>query len=242
MQGKSRFAAPLLGVLLLGAAPAPALTIFWEDFDGYTSFPAENPAGDPVNPGLPKVSEGADETWFAARFEQPDSSCSGGSLDCDIAVQKVGGSGNSTPVGRFEDDGGLLFSIDTTDLVDVVLSFDWRTFSAGSSDQLVAGYYLGDIPASLFGSTNSADLRFTAYSWSNWVELDRQNAHNTFTHQTFDLPEDAGIVWVALWLDNGEGDFGKVDNVHVSAIPEPSTLLLTLGGLAALAGAARRMR
>ena len=39
---------------------------------------------------------------------------------------------------RVEDDVGLLFSVDTTDLVDVVLSFDWRTFSADSADQLVA--------------------------------------------------------------------------------------------------------
>jgi hypothetical protein len=240
-----KLAALALGILLLLAGPARATTIFSEDFDGYTSFPAEIPAGDPVNPGIPKISEGADYDWYAARFEQADSTCSVG-LDCDVAVQKFGGGGNSTPVGRVEDDVGLLFRIDTTDLVDVVLSFDWRTFSASSGDQLVAGYYLGDIPAPLFGTTRSADLRFTAYSWANWVELERQNAHNTFTHQEFDLPEDAGIVWVALWLDDGEGDYAKFDNIQVSAtanpIPEPSTLLLVLGGLAALSRAHRRPR
>ena len=240
-----RYAALLLGAVLSVAAPAPAATIFFEDFNGYTSFPAFNPPGDPVNPGIPKISEGADYDWYAARFEQADSTCSGASLDCDVAVQKAGGGTNPTPVGRTEDDVGLLFSIDTTDLVDVVLSFDWRTFSATSGDQLVVGYYLGDIPASVFGSARSADLRFTAYSWANWVELDRQNAHDNFTHQVFDLPEDAGTVWVALWLDDGEGDFGKVDNVQVTAtakpIPEPSTALLTLAGLALLAVRSRRL-
>jgi hypothetical protein len=49
-------------------------------------------------------------------------------------------------------------------------------------------------------------------------------------------------VWVAFWLDNGEGDYGKLDTVQVSAttlIPEPGTALLVLGGLVGF-GARRR--
>ena len=46
-------------------------------------------------------------------------------------------------------------------------------------------------------------------------------------------------LWVVFWLDNGEGDFGKVDNVNVTAtaVPEPSAL-----GLVAVAGAACALR
>ncbi len=171
---------------------------------------------------------GARARTLGARFEHPDSSCSGGVIDCDLAVQKFGGGGNSTPVGRFEDDAGLLLRIDTTDIFDVVLSFDWRTFSASSQDELVVGYFEGDIPESVFGSDLTADLRGTTWAWSKWVELDRQGAHSTFTHEVFSLPEDAGPIWVAFGLDNGEGDYGKLDNVRVegkagSPVPEPSS-------------------
>lgn len=235
-----------LAGLLAVVTPAGADTLFWEDFDGYTSFPAQDPIGDHVNPGVPRQSEGADEVWYGARFQGPDSNCFPmGSIDCDLAVQQFGNlTTNPTPVGRFEDDAGILFSIDTSGYQDVTLDFDWRTFSATSGDMLVVGYFVGEIPAALFATNMTADLRSTAYDWTNWVELERQNAHNTFSHETWALPDDAGTVWVAFWIDDGEGDYGKVDNVHVSAtlIPEPATALLLGLALAALSAGRRSRR
>ena len=82
---------PLAAALAL-ASPAAATTLFWEDFDGYWKFPSFDPAFDPVNLGLPEVSEGADELWFGARFETPDSACADGT------VRFVGLRGESAPV------------------------------------------------------------------------------------------------------------------------------------------------
>jgi hypothetical protein len=240
-----RGCAVVLGLLLGLGAPASAATLFWEDFDGYTHFPDEIPENDPVNQGVPKVSEGADQTWYGARFETPDSTCGDGTIHCDLAVQKFGGGSNSTKVGRFEDDAGLLFRVDTTNWQDIAVSYQWRTFRAESNDELVAGYFVGDIPLSVFGSDLTADLvSHPSFKWTNWVEMDRDAAHSTWTTQSFMLPSDVGLVWVAFWLDNGEGDYGKLDNVQVSAntlIPEPATALLCLAGLAALAGWRRRL-
>jgi hypothetical protein len=227
-----------LALALLAGAPARATTLFWEDFDGYTRFPSFDPWFDPVNRGLPELAEGADELWFGARFEPPDSPCKDGSVGCDVAVQKFGGWSNWTHVGRFADDAGLLFSVDTTGFEDVVLSFAWRTFLADSGDHLVAGYFVGDIPLSVFGSDRSADLLTGPYAWPNWVELVSEGAHNRFTEHEFALPSNAGVVWIALWLDNGNHDYGKVDDVHVSGVP----IQVAEPALLALAGAALALR
>jgi hypothetical protein len=223
-----------VALLLLGL-PARASTLFWEDFEGYTAFPDFIPFFDPVNVGLPEISEGAKELWFGARFEPPDSACADGTVGCDVAVQRFGGSNNWSRVGRFSDDAGLLFSVDTTDLGEVMLSFDWRTFSANSGDTLVAGYFVGDIPLDVFGSDRSADLQSGPYAWSGWIELVRQGARAAFKHYEFSLPADVGTVWVAFWLDNGHGDYGKLDNVMVSglAVPEATSALLGAAALAA---------
>ena len=234
---------PLLA--LLAGTPASAITLFWEDFDGYTYFPDFEPVDDPVNFGVPEISEGADALWFGARFETPDTACAGGSAAfCDLAIQRRGGSGYGTQVGRFADDAGLLFSVDTTGFAEVFLSFDWRTFSASSGDELVAGFFVGDIPLGAFGADRTADFTTGAYAWSSWTELLRRGASGWFTHHEFELPANVGTVWVALWLDNGHHDYGKVDFVHVRGeglapppVPEPS-----LGALAALAAAALALR
>jgi hypothetical protein len=228
---------PVAFAALLLGPPARATTLFSEDFEGYTAFPDFIPFFDPVNVGLPEISEGANELWFGARFEAPDSYCADGSVACDVAVQRFGGSNNRSKVGRFSEDAGLLFSVDTTDFAEVMLSFDWRTFSANSGDKLVAGYFVGDIPFEVFGSDRSADFESGPYAWSSWSELLRQGARAAFKHYEFSLPAGVGTVWVAFWLDNGHGDYGKLDNVKVSglAVPEATSALLGAAALAALA-------
>ena len=232
---------PVALAALLFSLPAGATTLFWEDFEGY------------VNVGLPEISAGADELWFGARLQQPTSSCSGGSVGCDTTTQRHGGSTNPSRVARVSDEAALLFAVDTTDLENVVLSFDWRTFSASSGDELVAGFFAGEIGLDVFGSDRSADFLTGPYAWSNWTELLRQNRHDNFTSHSFALPSDVGTIWVALWLDDeghsdSAGDYGKVDNVHVQGmaiapppVPEPTTLLL-LGAAAIAALAATRTR
>lgn len=231
---------------------AEATTIFEETFDGYTLFPDEVPDNDEVNLGVPLISEGADENWFAARFGAPETS-----LDCDLAVQEHGGSGNNTPVGRFEDQAGLLFSVDTTGLTDVLLSFDWRTFAAPAGDQSVVGYFVG---ASPFGnlpplsgtdterdregcpSHDEACSNLPTVDAALFTELLRVDVHSDFTHNEFALPSNVGVVWVAFWHDGGENDYTKLDNVRVTAnaIPEPSAALLLLLGMTGLAVAGRK--
>jgi hypothetical protein len=47
-----------------------------------------------------------------------------------------------------------------------------------------------------------------------WTELLRDSG-DTWHNETFVLPAGEPSVWVAFWLDDGEGDFAKIDNVHV---------------------------
>lgn len=216
-------------VCLSAPTPAKADILFFEDFNGF-SYSTDNP-------GLPLQSEGADEYWYGGRFEAPD----GGSIDSDLAVQAFGGTGNATPVGRFEDDAGLLFQIDTLNLTSATLSFDWRTFQSETSDRLKVGFYVGDLSAD-FGVSRYHDWyaelgQAGAESWwaNDWTQLLSVSANNSFTHQVFPLPVNEPYVWVAFWLDNGEGDHGKIDNVLVEGtpnIPEPSSVILAAIGAA----------
>jgi hypothetical protein len=234
-----RWCACAISVLLALPLAARAATLFHEDFDGYTSFPSQDPIGDPINPGLAKISEGADSHWYGIRFETPSS---GSSLDGDLAVQKVGGATNLTPVGRVEDEAGMAFRIDTVDYQSATLEFDWRTFLVSGADRLRVGYFVGDIPG--FASSDYFDARGTPYAWANWTPL-LEGKGDVIQHASYSLPVGASSLWVVFWLDNGEGDYGKFDNVEVTAVPtpvpEPGVALL-----AALAAAAavtlRRVR
>jgi hypothetical protein len=246
-----RRAAPRLAAtaLLLGlsaAGSAQAVTLFDEDFEGYTSFPNEIPNNDYVNAGIAKISEGASEIWYGARFETPD----GGTIDEDLAIQEFGGGSNNTHTGRTEDDAGMLFKINTTGLSSVNLSFDWRTFLAQTNDRFVVGYHVGSITG--FGTcsgngetgcfanlrtalpfyTNQNDLNPT--STSNWTQLLRATKNDVWTSESFTLGNDANNqneVWISFWLDNGESDYAKFDNVLVTAVPEADTYAMLLAGL-----------
>lgn len=220
---------------LVLTASADAATLFHEDFDGYTSFPAQDPAGDPINPGLPDIGEGADRHWYGIRFETPTS---GGALDGDLAVQKLGGGTNLTPVGRVEDEAGIAFQINTVGFTTATLDFDWRTFLVSGSDRLRAGYFVGNIPA--FATSDYFDARGTAYAWPSWTAL-LSGKSDSFHHATYELPTGAASLWVVFWLDNGEGDYGKLDNINVTAVPEPPAILLA-GLASALCATTRRAR
>ncbi len=243
--------------LLLGfsaANNAQAVSLFSENFEGYTSFPTFDPFLDPVNSGIAKLSEGAQQTWYGARFE--DTSSGNGtvsSIDGDLAVQKFGGlfTTNNTHTGRVADDAGMLFKISTVGYSSVNLNFDWRTFQSETTDRLVVGYHVGsiaDFGGDFAGSACAgngeagcyADLRSGSTSAANawttgWTELMRVSSSNSWNAASFDLSAAAGNseVYVAFWMDNGNGDYAKFDNVLVTAtpVPEADTYAMLLAGL-----------
>jgi hypothetical protein len=145
----------------------------------------------------------------------------------------------------------MLFKINTTGLSNVNLSFDWRTFLADTNDRFVVGYHVGSLAG--FGTCNGngetgcfADLRGNATKWytnqndlnptttGNWNQLLRATGSDAWQNESFLLGNNANNqseVWIAFWLDNGEGDFVKFDNVSVTAVPEADTYALMLAGL-----------
>lgn len=218
-------------------ACAGSIIVVDESFDGYTYFPDEKPAGDPVNLGVPLVGEGADsDLWLAARLEVGDDD----PISEDVGVQSIGGSGNNTPVGRAGDDAGIVLRLDLTGLTNVTLDYDWRTFLGDTSDRAVVAYYQGDglgLPNGVYDWFNDPNFGggvmdrdgATGNSWyqDNWTELMRAMKDDSFKHENFNLPG-GDILYVAFWMDNGDSDFAKFDNILVMAdpIPEPSSLVL----------------
>lgn len=244
----------MLGIAALGlsifSAPISAATIFSEDFQPYSFGPFSS-----INSGIPKISEGADGIWYGARFGNPTCIlflC--GTINSDLAVQKNGGGSNTSSVGRFSDDAGLLFKVNTTNLDNITLNFDYRTFLAETTDRLVVGYHLG--PISQFGICTGegeagcfADLQTGPNSWaSGWTELLRASASGTWKSASYNLPnsvENQSELWFALWMDNGNGDYGKIDNITVSGttvVPIPAAVWLFVTGLFGLVGIARPRR
>ncbi len=217
-----------LGVLV--SAPAFAITLFSETFDNASGFP---PGIDPRKYGVPVPPDADEPGWNSARFE----GFFFGNPAYDVGIQEFGGGGNDTPVGFIEDDAGLYFEISTLGLTDVVLEFDWRTFSATNADRLRVGYLVG--PSPVLKSNGSADFRSGSQAWSNWTEL-LEGKNNTFQSASYALPSNEENIIIAFWLDNGEHDFGKFDNVLVTAVPEPSTALLLAAGLGWMAARRRR--
>lgn len=193
-----------------------------------------------------KLTEGAQEAWYAARFQGGSGGTNTGTMaeiDKDLAILDVGGGNNSSNVGRLEDDAGLLFKLNTTGLDSINLSFNWGTANTSSTDKLVVGYHIGAISGFDTCSGNGeagcfADLR-TSLPWNttNWKQLLSGNSPVTtggWQSAGFlldDAVENKGEVWFALWLDNGNTDFGLIDNVLVTAVPETDTYAMMLAGL-----------
>ncbi len=245
----------VLLLIFFGAGSASAVTIFSETFDGYTYFPDEFPANDPINFGEPLQSEGADNDWYGARFEAPDSPVVGDPIEdirLDIGVQKFPGGTGTGPVGRVGDDAGILFRIDLTNVSEATLAFDWRMFSVGSSDKLVVGYYEGDdlgfgptTPIVDFVAAQGGHGNAVTWWQNSWTEVIRDNQGSSWSTESDIALAVGGVVWVGFWIDNGDGDFAKIDNITVGVtgatnIPEPGTALLLGVGLLGLAG--RRSR
>jgi hypothetical protein len=150
--------------------------------------------------------------------------------------------------------------LDLTDLVNVTVDFDWRTYLADPEDQFVVAYYKGDgtafqpeglgNPNNTYDWFNDPQLGNGGNAWytNNWVELLRDGPNDAFQPETFALPGD-DVVYLAFWMDaNSDRDFGKFDNVLIMAdpklddneIPEPGSLMLLMLGAAACSIAARR--
>lgn len=189
-----------------------------------------------VNPGIAEISEGADEFWHGVRFQ------GSGSIDADLAVQQYGGGANETHVGRVSHDSGMVLRIDTTGYENVSLSFNWRTFQAESPDKFTVGYHLGDnLGFTTSGANRYLTLTSGAGAWSTgWTQLLSGSAGSAWKTKTSTLPSDAGPIYIAFWMNNGHGDFGKFDNILITAtpisIPEPTVLALALvGGVAFVA-------
>ncbi len=217
--------------------------------------------------GSNDIATGADNDWYAGVFEQDDN----GYVATDVGIQKTGGNGNNTHVGLAKDDSGLLISFDATGMENISLTFDWRTFKVGSLDEFVVGYFVGDLTAGKtngFNSFREINLSSTgnnssavggaedgAWNWNpinggntgDWNELLRGTKTNSWGTETFslDLADDQSEVWLAFWLDNGDNDIGKFDNVLVMgdaipAVPVPAAVWLFGSGLLGLVGVARR--
>lgn len=250
---KSCFTGWLALVVLSWSGCAGAATLFAENFEGYTSFPHQIPSGDYVNAGIPKISEGAQGVWYGARFERPDN----GTINSDLAVQKFGGGSNNTHTGRVEDDAGMLFRVNTVGYANVTLRFDWRTFRAETTDRFVVGYYVGSLnfgacsgngEAGCFRDFYNVDFggnQNAAVNWWNtqWTQILRANASGSWQSVTnVALPSGKQDVWIAFWLDNGECDYGKFDNIRVEAspVPVPAAVWLFSSGLAGIGVLVRR--
>jgi hypothetical protein len=242
------------------AVDAQAVTVFAENFEGFTSFPVLKntftvPLGglpfpgtveERVNPGVPGISEGAQGVWYGVRFASGTKSISNA-----VGVQNYGSinrpddpNANYTHVGRFEDDAGLVFKTSTAGLKDVHLAFDWRTYDVTSTDHVRVGYRFtnpgfgactGDGGAACQGTFTSG-----GGSFGNWTELTLSDPSpkgnsNVWVDEDFLLAafENKSEVWVAFWMDNGAGDIGKIDNILVtgtSITPVPLPAALPLFG------------
>ena len=72
----------------------------------------------------------------------------------------------------------------------------------------------------------------------------RFGPNNHFTTESFLLAAagDSAEVWITFWMDGGEGDYAKFDNVLVTAtpVPLPAAAWLFSAALAGLLGLRRK--
>ena len=209
---------------------ARADVLFYEDFQGYNSFPNQQPEGYPSNQGLPLQSEGAKEYWYGGRFQDSDNA----SINNALGVQKNGGGSNNTHVGLVSDDVGMLFHLSTVGLTSASLSFDWRTLWTASYDRLRVGIFVGDLN---FGNSRFQDFFASSnenFFWGpGWTQILAGNS-DAWHHALAALPLGKANVWVAFWQDGAYCSYGLVDNIKVDCtgpnVPEPSTWVMAVCG------------
>ena len=214
--------------------PGQVNAIFCEDFEGY-------PTTSSTFPGIPQVANGAANTWYGGRFEP----WNGGTIHQDVVVRYLPTTfPDQQHYARFEDEAGILLNISTLGLTDVTLQFDWLTHLVGVTDLLRVGYFVGtiDFVTDTPDGSPYEDLvhRFVTDgpAWGSWTELAALHGPSAWATEALNLSsavDNQSSVWIAFWMDDGEGDFGKIDNVLITAIPEPSTALLVGLGLLGLA-------
>jgi len=259
---KTVFSLALLMVVAGSSVDAATTTLFTESFDGITSGYTGNRLD-----GVPVTGTGADQNWYGARFEKPDN----GTIVQDVGVQNDGATpvgvveDDAGLMFRVDTRGysSISLSFDWSSLLT-------RTIDDGMVVGYFVGDITQGHPDGTFAIDRTIDLRnqkhFTsgtetsgiydgAWNWSvdawggntgNWIELMRADSGGVWqTGQTFELTAaaDQAEVWVALWLDAGEADLGRIDNVSltgVSSVPVPAAVWLFGSGLLGMAGIARR--
>lgn len=128
-------------------------------------------------------------------------SCSIPGYDVEVVGGGVAYSGNSL---RMEDDAGVYRNISTAGYHDIQVKYCRRTSSASGGDRLRTGWKAGAASS----------------SWASYTQLESVIG-DSWSCVTFDLgaSADNGSFTLAFFLDNGEGDYGLVDNVEVLGIP-----------------------
>lgn len=248
MNTPRRTAGLLCASAMLATGVAQADTLLLETFNGAFGphAPYQERGGVPIigpDENL-NTADGADNDWYGARFGVGNP---GVAIPADLAIQSIGSLSNPTPVARVEDNAGILIGVSTAGYEDIQVSFDWRMFLADTTDELVFGYFVGSLldevlPSQFVEDLRSIDLRDTGGNLANWnddwTEHARLSGNSTFTAATFSLPDiavaDQEEVWFAFWLDDGEGDYAKLDNILITGnliVPVPAALPLLISGL-----------
>ena len=180
----------LLSVFLVGmvASVSAADTLFEDDFS----------SEHPLNGG----------TWFGIYPESPSSedlnddiySNNDLSFECDLS-----GCGDYYMVTK--DDAGAVIGLDTTSLENIEVSFNWRTASVSSSDDIEVAYRIG-------GS-------------GSWDNVFSDGTTNDWTPESLVLPLDAeneDLVQVMFWLNDGDSDYAIWDGIVITGENEAPTV------------------